>query len=259
MGVNLAADSGTCATRRAGAIWAARDPGRRLMPALLRHLLAAAPLLAALAGTARAEAVPGAVYVVTYIDVQAKAAGDGARLVKRYRAASRGETGNLWLAIGQEVGRPNRFVIVEGWRDQAAFDGHDKADPAARLRQALAAIQHSPADRRINHGFAVGDDPPGGGAIYVETHIDVMPPRREAAEAALATMAEDTRKDAGSVSYDVFQQNPPTLNHFNVFAVWRSRGALEAHEMAAHRAQFRETLAPMLGALYDERLYKPLD
>jgi len=40
--------------------------------------------------------------------------------------------------------------------------------------------------------------------------------------------------------------------------VWKSRAALEAHEGAAHRARFRDTLAPMLGALYDERLYRPL-
>jgi quinol monooxygenase YgiN len=110
----------------------------------------------------------------------------------------------------------------------------------------------------VNHAFVVAHEPPPKGALFVETHVDVPPPRREAAEAALKQMAADTAKDEGNLRYDVFQQAPPVLNHFNVFAIWQSRAALAQHETAPHRGQFRDMLGPMLGALYDERIYKPM-
>ncbi|HUB98015.1 MAG TPA: antibiotic biosynthesis monooxygenase [Stellaceae bacterium] len=220
-------------------------------------LLAAAPIVAAFVGAATAQEA-GAVYVVTYVDVQAKEAKEGAALIKRYREESRKEGGNLWMAAGEEIGRPNRFIVLEAWRDQGAFDAHKSSAPAKSFGDKIAAIRHSPSDQRVNHAFAVASAPPPHGALYVETHVDVPPPRREAAEAALRQMAADTAKDPGNLRYDVFQQAPPVLNHFNVFAIWQSREALAAHEMTAHRQQFRDTLAPMLGALYDERIYKPI-
>jgi len=40
---------------------------------------------------------------------------------------------------------------------------------------------------------------------------------------------------------------------------WKDRNAFDAHGMAAHTRQFRDRLAPMSGALYDERLYVVLE
>ncbi len=88
----------------------------------------------------------------------------------------------------------------------------------------------------------------------VATHVDVIPPRQAETEAALKAIADAGRKDAGNLRYDVFQQEG-RLNHFNIVAVWQTRHAFDAHEATAHRLQFRDTVAPMLGALYDERLY----
>jgi quinol monooxygenase YgiN len=53
------------------------------------------------------------------------------------------------------------------------------------------------------------------------------------------------------------QTNRP--NHFTVVEAWKDRNAFDAHGMAAHTRQFRDRLAPMSGALYDERLYGVLD
>jgi quinol monooxygenase YgiN len=71
-------------------------------------------------------------------------------------------------------------------------------------------------------------------------------------------MAEETRKDGGTLIYEVLQQ-PNRLNHFTVAEIWKDRNALDAHQMAAHTRQFREKLAPMAGALYDERFYKSVN
>jgi quinol monooxygenase YgiN len=44
-----------------------------------------------------------------------------------------------------------------------------------------------------------------------------------------------------------------------VFETWANPEALDGHAMAAHTRAFREKLAPMAGALYDERFYSELD
>ena len=48
-------------------------------------------------------------------------------------------------------------------------------------------------------------------------------------------------------------------NHFSVVEAWKDRDAFDAHGMAAHTRQFHDRLAPMSGALYDERLHTILD
>jgi quinol monooxygenase YgiN len=87
----------------------------------------------------------------------------------------------------------------------------------------------------------------------------VPPPRKDETEVALKRSAEDSRKDEGSVRYDIFQQTAPRTNHFTVFAVWKDRKAFDAHEAKPITRQSREALAPMLGAPYDERLFAPLN
>src|SRR5437879_600546 len=58
--------------------------------------------------------------------------------------------------------------------------------------------------------------------------------------------------------YQIVQQtNRPT--HFTVIEIWASREAFDAHGMAPHVREFRDRLAPMSGALYDERLYETVN
>jgi len=44
-----------------------------------------------------------------------------------------------------------------------------------------------------------------------------------------------------------------------VFAVWNDNKAFKDYETKPYTRQFREALGPMLGAPYDERLYKQLN
>jgi quinol monooxygenase YgiN len=92
----------------------------------------------------------------------------------------------------------------------------------------------------------------------VVTHVDVPPPRTDETEALLRRLADESRRDDGSLRYDVLQQTPPRTNHFTTVEVWQDRKAFDAHQMKAHTRQSREVLGPMLGAPYDERLYMPL-
>ena len=198
-----------------------------------------------------------AFYVATYIDVQVNSTNEGTALIKQYRDATRAEKGNSGTDFVQETGRPSRFVIVEFWKDQASFEAHEKAAHTAQFRSRLKAIHNSPYDQRIHQGLAVDSRPwsAGRGAVSVVTHVDVPPQRKDETEVLLKRLAEGSRKDDGNLRYDIFQQTAPRTNHFTVFAVWKDRNAFDAHEGKPHTRQFREALAPMLGAPYDERLY----
>ena len=93
-------------------------------------------------------------------------------------------------------------------------------------------------------------------AFYIATYIDVQPNLTTQGIALIRQYSEASRKDEGNMRYDVFQQNAPRTNHFTVFAEWKDANGFDSHEMQPHTRQFREALGPMLGAPYDERLYK---
>ena len=200
------------------------------------------------------------VYITTYIDVQPTATSQGATLVRQYRQASRADSGNIAADAFQEISRPSRFVVIEVWKDQASFEAHEKAAPTGQFRERLKAIHHSPYDQRVSHGFAIDPAPQAAAddALFTVTHVDVPPPSREQTEAAVKRVAEESRKQSGHVRYDVFQQNDPRTNHFTVFAAWKSNKEFDTNGANPATVQFRETMGPMLGALYDERLYKAL-
>jgi quinol monooxygenase YgiN len=200
-----------------------------------------------------------AVYVATYIDVQSSSLDKGTSLVRQYRDDSRMERGNSNVTAIQEIGRTNRFVIIEVWGDQSSFDAHEKAEGTARFRAALKAIHNSPFDQRVHRAFAIDSRPVSNEReiISVVTHVDVPPQRTNETEVLLRSLAEESHQDEGNMRYEVFQQ-AMSRNHFTVVAMWRDAKAFDSHEKKAHTRQFREALGPMLGAPYDERLYKSL-
>jgi quinol monooxygenase YgiN len=206
---------------------------------------------------------PGAdettLYTVTYVEVVPPSTAEGAALLRRHGAAVREDTGNLRVEVLQRLDRPNQFTVLATWKDRKAFEAHGVTADARELRDQLTPLLASPNDERLHHALSVGRAPAtaASGAVYAVTHVDVIPPRKDDATAALAELAEDSRRDAGHVRFDVVQQTGRP-NHFTVVEVWRDRAAFDAHGMAAHTRRFRELLAPMSGSLYDERLYAVL-
>ena len=202
-------------------------------------------------------AEPNAVYVATYIDAQTVSTNEARSLVKAYRGTTRSESGNLGTEIVQEIGRPSRWVVMEIWNDVPSFETHKKAASTMGFQNKLKAIQNSPHDERTHKGLSVDSKPWAleRGKLSVVTHVDVPPQARDQAEALLKKLAEASRTDEGNLRYDVLQESPMRTNHFTIFAVWKDRKAFDSHETKPHTRQFREEIAPMLGAPYDERLY----
>jgi len=222
------------------------------------QLLFAMALLPALGAAARAESA-APIHVATYIEIVAASVKDGAALLTQYRDASRKENGNMRSEVAREIGRPNRFVVLEVWKDQAAFEAHGKSASTSAFRDKLKTIHGAPHDERVHNTLNVGPNDAAGskGAIIVVSHVDVPPPRKDECIAALNPLADGSRKGGGSQRFEVVQQTSRP-NHFTVVEAWKDKKAYDASRSADAQRAFRDKLGPMLGALYDERLYQTL-
>jgi quinol monooxygenase YgiN len=148
-------------------------------------------------------------------------------------------------------------VILEVWRDAKAFEAQGKSAAGASMRERIHAIRSAPIDERVHVAVATGppQPAPAGDTVYVVTHVDVIPPRKDDGVAALRRLGAAGRASAGNLRFEVLQQvNRP--NHFTVIETWRDAAADEAHAMAAATREFRDALGPISGALYDERMFK---
>ena len=201
--------------------------------------------------------IEGNIYTANYIEVMPTSRADGVTALKRYRDAARAEDGNMRCEIVSRIGQPHQFAILEVWKDQKAFEAHGKGASAAQLRGKVHTIRSAPLDERVHVGVSVGPLQPGpaGDAVYVVTHVDVIPPRKEDGLAAVKTLGDAGRASAGNVRFEVVQQTN-RANHFTVVEIWKDAKAVEAHSMTEATRRFRDALGPMSGALYDERFFK---
>jgi quinol monooxygenase YgiN len=204
-----------------------------------------------------AEDAVSALYAVTYFDVAPTAAVETAALLRQHAEATRKEAGNLSFGAFEEIGRPNRFAILETWRDKSAVEAHGAASSVSTFRDKLKPLLISGTGARQLSAFSVAAPTaqPGPGTIYVLTHVDVPPPQKDQAIELQKALAAAARKDDGNLWFDVLQQNDRP-NHFTLFEGWRDQKAFDASVAAAHTKDFRQKLNPLEGALYDERLYQ---
>jgi (4S)-4-hydroxy-5-phosphonooxypentane-2,3-dione isomerase len=225
---------------------------------VLRSLLAVAFLSAvATAAFAQSEAI----YGVTALDVAPNAAKEGVALLKQYRDGSLKQPGNLGVTLLQEAGWPNRFIVYEGWKDQAAYEANEKSAHTAQLRDKLKPIAAAPWDRRNYSVISVGAARPaaGGDTVYMQLHLDVFPPGIDATLAAAKAVAEAARKGEGNLHFDVVKSVNPPQSHTTLLAAWQNRKAFDAYENSAYARQFREAVGPLLGSPFDDRLYVPIN
>jgi len=198
-------------------------------------------------------------YVVSYIEVAPSAQTPARALLRNLRDASRKEAGNSSFDILQRIDRPQHFVVLEIWKDAKAQADHAAADNTKQVSDKLKPLLVAPYDERPLFAFATGPSKsPGARSIYAITHVDFVGAKKDEGLAALRQLSAESVKQAGVQRYDVLQQtNKP--NHITLVEIWRGKAALEAHERADATRKFRESLLPIGGALYDQRLYRLVD
>lgn len=89
------------------------------------------------------------------------------------------------------------------------------------------------------------------------THVDLIPTFKDTGIPKVKEFAEQSRSTSGNLSFDVLTQANRT-NHMTVVESWSTAAAKDAHIAEPFVKAFRETLMPMSGSLYDERVYSPL-
>jgi quinol monooxygenase YgiN len=230
-------------------------------------------------------------YIVTYVEVDPSAAAKAEKLIGKHGADSRKDAGNLRFEVLQRTGRRNHFIILEAWSDQAARDSHAKAVHTLAFRKALQPLLYSPFDERAHVGLIAGDpkkEPKAGkGAVYVLTHVDIIPPeqfapcKRQVKETGpcgndlVTQLVAAGRKGEGNLRFDALTQaNRP--NHMEIVEVWKTSAAQHKHTVSKPVKDFRDELSgippgsgvpsdptvllnPLTGSLYDERLYTSID
>jgi quinol monooxygenase YgiN len=202
---------------------------------------------------APAAAPPESPYAVTYIEVEPARADAARRLLARYREALK-DKGPLAFAVFEQIGRPNHFAIVEQWPSAKAREDNAASAASRDFRAALAPLLIAPYDERPHFALSTGTRAATPTAVYVVTHADIVPPKREEGAAEVRKLAEASRGTAGNVGFDALVQ-ASRLNHLTLVEAWTDAAAREAHSAATPTRSFRTAFGPMSGALYDERLY----
>jgi quinol monooxygenase YgiN len=94
--------------------------------------------------------------------------------------------------------------------------------------------------------------------LYVVSHVDIGGQQAAVAASKMLTdFAEASRKEPGSIRFEVYRE-VGRANHFTIVEVWQNRAAFETHLGGSNSKSFREKIQPLLGSPFDERLHNLL-
>ena len=210
---------------------------------------------------ASAEVRAEPLWALTFIEVRVDARGNAGGVLRQQASALREHTS--WPAqimLLQEVSRPERFVLVEREKPEVSTGGeretHSVTEP---LTDELTA----PPDLRMNREFsevalATGAKADVRANVYVVAHLDIGAPERARVEAALRQLSIAARQSEGNLRFDVWQQTDRT-NHFNLVSGWITESQFRAFAASRAARDFRQTVGPLLGSPYDERMFRRID
>jgi quinol monooxygenase YgiN len=203
-----------------------------------------------------APAPPESPYAITYVEVDPAQVDAARRLLARYRDAQK-DKGAIEFAIFEQIGRPNHFAIVEQWPSAKAREDNVVSAAGREFREALAPLLSAPYDERPHFALSTGPKAASPAAVYIVTHVDIVPPKKDEGVDWVRKLAEASRGTTGNVRFDALVQ-ASRPNHLTLVEAWVDAAVQNAHTSAAPTKSFRNALAPMSGSLYDERLYTPL-
>lgn len=193
---------------------------------------------------------------IEFIEVRDNAVGSARRTLTTYAAALRGGAARADVTLLQEIDRPERFALLESAQEEARGTGMQEAQPALR---SLRAFLVAPVDRREHEDLVPPCEPRGTvRGFYVIAHLDIAGREREGVDGALRKLARAVCAAPGHLAFHIWRQSNRG-NHFDLVAAWSSRGHWAAFSSGQAARQFRETVGPLLGSPYDERLYRVVD
>lgn len=234
-----------------------------------RRHRALAPLAAAFAVTVAAwggtpELAPGTgvapraepVRDLEFIQVGYGAIDRARRTLKAYGAALRGAKAGAEVTVLQEIARPDRFALLASADRAGALEA--EGNGAESILQNLGQVLVAPIDRREHEIVEPSCAVSGASGLYVIAHLDIAGRERREADTALREFARSVCAAPGILAFRIWRQ-ANRGNHFELIAIWASREQWARFSSAAAARRFRESVGPLLGSPYDERLYRLLE
>jgi quinol monooxygenase YgiN len=195
-------------------------------------------------------------YVVVYIELAPGSEAHGERLLDQLATVAF-TAGALRFDVDKEVQRPNFFVLIETWSNQATYTAFKNSSLTQTLFAQLAQHQIAPPDERDGTLIQAGKATTArahGGEIEVVTHIDVIPTFLDQAKPLILQFVADSANDPGVKEFLLVSWLDIT-NHFQLIERYDSKRAFDLHVSAQHSVNFRNGMQPFIGAPYDERVY----
>ncbi len=193
--------------------------------------------------------------VLTFFEVRVEMRGHTANVL-RQKAEAVGEHPSQQAIVLQEIARPERFAALE--RQALGVSSADGRDSGA-LSMGIAEDLIAPPDQRFTREF---DDTStstrprvdASANLYVITNLDIAASNLTQAELALHNLATAVRQINGNRGVEMLRQ-ANHANHFNLVSAWTGEAPFHAFAASVGARHFRQTIAPLLGSPYDERLY----
>jgi len=195
-------------------------------------------------------------YVVTYIEVVPSSAPAAAQVLRDYGSAGQREDGSIAFSALQQIGRDNHFAILQVWKDPDAQRAHASSGAANQFRSRLQPMLIAPFDERLHSPMATSTPQRSSydGGVVVITHVDFEPESQTAGSRLVASICSESRLRPGNRRFDALTEIAKP-NHKSLVEVWQTATEYEASIMAPSTRAFRESLLPLSGSSYDERLY----
>jgi quinol monooxygenase YgiN len=197
-------------------------------------------------------------YVVTYIEAAPKAATEARELIVGRCAAARKAPGLTQIEAFARTSYASQFAMLELWQSAKAREDYAATEDAKNFLARLSPLMVAGYDERIHIPLTVGaSKPPTPDAVVALTHVDLIPTFKDTGVPKVKEFAEQSRGTSGNLRFDVLTQ-ANRANHMTVVESWSTAAVKDAHIAEPFVKSFRETLMPMSGSLYDERVYSSL-
>lgn len=215
-------------------------------------LIAAAPASHAQASTQRA-------YALTYIDVLPEAAPQVRELLVRYLHLSSGARGCLGAAALQELGRPERFALIEIWDSEADWRAQRSSPAVLALADQLSAFSAGYEDRRLFEArtAADGEHVDFHAPLQTIAHLDFGLPVPAEGEQFINDLSAQLRMLPGNLGAAVLRQSEHG-NHLSLWVQWQEESSWRVALGSTLMHKLRTLVGPHLGSPFDERVYRSL-
>ena len=110
----------------------------------------------------------------------------------------------------------------------------------------------------LSVGYVHSASAADGDTAYIMSYFETHFADKDKVRALARKLSDTSNKEDSNLRFEVLQRIDQA-DQLSILAAWKDKTATAAHADAAHTKEFRETLPPMRGSLYDERFYRPIN